>query len=672
MLHDYTHITPESVTSETDAAIARADELVAAAAASLAAPTFDDTLRPLELAGAAVADAYGPGAFMAQVHSDEAVRDAGQEAEERINKWRVGLPFREDVYRAVRTYAETDDAKQLSGERRRLLDFWLRDFRRAGQELEPEQRAELEERRNRMVEIEVAFQRNVNEYEDWIEVTREQLAGLPDEYVEQLKPSETDGTYRVSLDYPEINPFLEQAKDRSLRETLSRKDWNKAVDANRTLLGEALGLRRRIAALLGKPSWAHHSMELKMAGGPERVEEFYETIVPALREAAQREMAEMRSLLQADGYDDDVQSWDWHYYDTRLSREQYGVDQNEVSEYLPLDGVLEGMFAITGDVFGLDYRRVEDAKAWHPSVRLYEIHDRESGELLAHFYADLFPREGKFGHAAAFPLGIGHVKADGNYAKPVNAIVANMTPPSGDRPSLLRHGQHGEVETLFHEFGHILHMSLTHAEFVRFSGAETEWDFVEAPSQIMQHWAWEPDVIERFARHYRTGEPLPRRLAEQMAESRYLNVGVRATRQVWLGSMDLAVHTADESPDLDAVIRDAWAVTGMAYPEDTFYLSGFAHILGGYDAGYYGYLWAEVIGDDMFGRFASEGILSPTVGREYRRTILEPNGSRSADAMLLDFLGRAPSNEAYLRMRGMQAQADQAQIDQAQAEPAPA
>jgi thimet oligopeptidase len=653
MLYDYTAVTAESVASETDAAIARADALVDAAAASVDAPTFDDTLRTLELAAAAVADAYGRGAFMAQVHPEAAVRDAGQEAEERINKWRVALAFREDVYRAVRAYAATDDAQQLTGERTRLLEHWLRDFRRAGQELEPEQRAELERLRNRLVEIEIAFQRNVNEYEDWIEVTRDQLAGLPDDFVERLRAGETPRTYRVSLDYPELNPFLEQARDRSLRETLSRKSWNQAVEANRVLLTEALELRQRVAELLGHPTWAHHAMEVKMAGGPERVQAFYDELVPSLKAAAEREMTEMGRLLEQNGEQGSVQAWDWLYYDTRQSREQYGVDQNEVSEYLPLDGVLDGMFAITGDVFGLDYRRVDDAKAWHPSVQLYEIHDRDSGELLAHFYADLFPREGKYGHAAAFPLVIGRRQADGSYAKPVTAIVANFTPPSGDRPALLRHGQHGEVETLFHEFGHVLHMSLTKAEFVRFSGAETEWDFVEAPSQIMEHWVWEPEVMQRFARHYRTGEPLPEELARKMAESRYLNVGIRATRQVWLGSMDLALHTSTTVPDMDRVMRDAFTVTGIAYPEDTFYLSGFAHLVGGYDAGYYGYLWAEVIGDDMFGRFASQGILTPEVGRAYRRAVLEPNGSRPADEILLEFLGRPPSNETYLRMRGM-------------------
>jgi len=654
MLYDYTRVTAETVTAETDAAVARAEQLVAGAAASAGQPSFDATLRPLELAGVALLQAYGRGAFLAQVHPDEGVRDVAQEADERINKWRVSLPFREDLYRAVSAFAATEEAAAKDGERERLLTFWLRDFRRAGQELAAEPRAELERLRNRLVEIEVAFQRNLNEYEDAIEVTRDRLAGLPDDYVERLKPGKAPDTYRVSLDYPELEPFMNHAHDRSLREELERKNWSKAVDQNRPLLAEALQLRQRAAELLGKPTWAHHAMELKMAGDPQRVQAFYDELTPPLLAAARRELSEMEPMLTGDGHAGGLRAWDWRYYDARQARERHGVDEGQVSEYLPLESVLDGMFALTGDVFGLDYRRVDEPLAWHPSVQLYEIHDRASGELLAHFYADLFPREGKYGHAAAFPLVIGHRREDGAYERPVSAIVANFTPPSEDRPSLLRHGQHGEVETLFHEFGHILHMSLARVEFGRFSGAETEWDFVEAPSQIMEHWAWEPEVLQRFARHFRTGEPIPRALVERMAESRYLNVGLRATRQVFLGTVDLALHAGDGTPDLDEVTRRAYAITGMPYPEGTFFLSGFSHLLGGYDAGYYGYLWAEVIGDDMFGRFAAEGIISPSVGAEYRRAILEPGGSRSADELVADFLGRPPSNDTYLRLRGMQ------------------
>ena len=649
VLHDYTAVTAESVTSATDEAIARAEALVAEAVAA-DPPAFETVLEPLEQAQAAVAEGYGRGAFMGQVHPDAAVRDAGEAAEERINKWRVGLAFREDLYRAVAAAASGPEG--FEGERARLVEHWMRDFRRAGQELTPEARSELERLRTRLVELEVAFQRNVNEARDWIEVTREELAGLPDDYVERLKRGEREGTYQVSLDYPELHPFMAQARDRARREELTRKNWNQAAAANRPLVTEAIALRQRIADLLGHPTWAHHAMEVKMAARPERVQEFYDDLIPPLEAAARREIDALGALARRDGHDG-VQLWDWAYYDNEQSLTDYGVDHNAISEYLPLEQAMQGMFELTGEVFGLTYEQLPDARAWHPSVRLYAIHDRASGELLAHFYADLHPREGKYGHAAAFPLIVGHRGHDGEYVRPVNAIVANFTPPTADRPSLLRHGPHGELETLFHEFGHILHMSLTTAAYTRFSGAETEWDFVEAPSQIMEHWVWEPSVLARFARHFGTGEPLPAELAEKMRAARYINVGIRYARQVFFGTMDVALHTSGASPDLDATIRRAFAVTHLPYPEETFMLGAFAHLMGGYDAGYYGYLWAEVIGDDMFGRFLREGITSPDVGAAYRRTILEPNGSRSADEMVREFLGRDPSNEAFLTLRGM-------------------
>ena len=652
MLHDYTNTTVESVRSAVTDALAEAEALIGQTVASVDAPSFDATMRPLDLAGAAALGGYARGAFMAYVHVDAEVRDAGQAAEEAVQKWNVGLPFREDLYRAVRAFADTPEAAALQGEQKRLLDYWLRDFRRAGHELAPDAKAELESLRQRLVELEVAFARNINDDQEGIEVTRDQLDGLPDDYIERLSPGSEPGTYKVSIKGPELVPFLAQAKDRALREKLFLRNWNSAVPTNRPILEEALGLRHRIAQLFGLPTWAHYALELKMAGSPERVEAFYDEIVPPLRAAAQREVAVLQERAERDGIEGPIQPWDWTYYDNRQSREEHGVDQNLVSQYLPLEPVIDGMFELTSEVFGLEYRKVPDAKAWHPDVTLYEIHDKASGQLIAYFYADLFPREGKFYHAAAFPLELGHRRADGSYALPVSAIVANLTPPGGDRPSLLRHGPRGEVETLFHEFGHILHESLTRAESARFSGAETERDFVEAPSQIMEHWVWQPSVLARFARHHATGEPIPQDLIDRMIASRYLNLGLRGAYQVSYGREDLTIH-GEQPVDLDAAQRDAYAVTSLPYPEGTCQLASFGHLMGGYDAGYYGYLWAEVIGDDLWGRFMDEGITSPGVGMDYRRAILEPNGARSGDEMVADFLGRPASVQNYLRMRDL-------------------
>lgn len=653
MLHDFTNTTVESVQTAVTEALAKANALIERTVASVDAPSFEATMRPLDLAGAAAIRGYAHGAFMAYVHTDSDVRDAGQAGEEAVQKWNVGLPFREDLYRAVRAFADTPEAAALEGEQKRLLEFWLRDFRRAGHELAPEDKAELESLRQRLVELEVAFARNINDDQGAIEVTRDDLAGLPDDYIERLSPGSEPGTYKISIKGPERVPFMAQAHNRELREKLFRMDWTSAVATNRPILEEALKLRHRIAQLFGLPTWAHYALEVKMAGSPERVEQFYAQIVPPLRAAAEREVATLQERAERDGVIGPIQAWDWTYYDDQQSREEHGVDQNLISAYLPLEPVIEGMFTLTAEVFGLEYRRVPNARAWHPDVTLYEIHDKTSGELIAHFYADLFPREGKFYHAAAFPLELGHRRADGSYATPVSAIVANLTPPGPGKPSLLRHGPHGEIETLWHEFGHILHESLTRTESVRFSGAETERDFVEAPSQIMQHWVWQPSVLARFARHHETGEPLPEDLIDRMVGSEYLNVGLRGAWQVSYGAEDMAMHASADPVDIDTAMREAFDVTSLPFPEDTCSVASFGHLMGGYDAGYYGYLWAEVIGDDLWGRFMAEGITSPGVGMAYRRAILEPNGSRSGDDMVADFLGRPAAVENYLRMRDL-------------------
>ncbi len=653
MLFDYSSVTAESVAAVTDAGLAEADDLVARVAAGGApgaAATFDDTMLPLDQALARVQDAYGRGAFMARVHPDRAVRDAGQASEERLAKWRVALPFRGDLYRAVRTYASSAEAQTLAGERRRLVDHWRRDFRRAGQELTPDARAELERLRARLVELEVAFQRNLDEFRDGLELTREELAGLPDSYVERLPAGSRPGTWLVSLEYPSVFPFLDQAERRDLRQQLEFKLFNRGAAINRPVIDEALGIRQQIARLFGLPSWAHYALEVKMAGDPAAVERFYDQLVPPLQEKARDELARLAPLLAADTGDAAIRSWDWRYYENQLRRTDFGLDQNRVAEYFPLEAVMEGMLDLTGDVFGLAYRRLEPAGAWHPDVLLYEIRDRATDGLIAHFYADLFPREGKFGHAAVFQLVSGHRRPDGTYETPVCAIVANLTRPGPGRPSLLRHD---EVVTLFHEFGHVLHHSLSRTEFVRFSGTETEPDFVEAPSQIMEHWAWDPVVLGRFARHYLSHLPIPGDLVAQLVRARDLDIGIRTLRQVSLGMLDMGFHDASAARDLDEVNRRTWSVIGLPFPEGTFYPGGFEHLFGGYDAGYYGYLWSKVYGDDMFSRFRAEGVTNPEVGAAYRREILEAGGSRDAAEMLRAFLGREPSNGAFLELLGI-------------------
>jgi Zn-dependent oligopeptidase len=309
------------------------------------------------------------------------------------------------------------------------------------------------------------------------------------------------------------------------------------------------------------------------------------------------------------------------------------------------------MFDLVQETFGLEFREVPNPDAWHPDVRLFAIHDAASGEELSHFYLDLFPREGKYGHAAEFPLIMSRRLEDGSYQNPVCAMVANFTKPTASAPSLL---QHGEVETLFHEFGHVLHQNLGRTELARFAGTNVERDFVEAPSQIMQHWVWRADVLRRFARHHQSGEPIPDRLVEQLVAARQLNVAVQQLRQLQYGWWDQTMHGTEPEVDLDRILREGARLGLMPFHEGTFALASFGHLMGGYDAAYYGYMWSEVFGDDMFSRFEEEGVTNPDVGMAYRREVLEKGGSVDADQMLTRFLGREPENTAFLRKLGIE------------------
>jgi len=642
MLYNYTSITESSVGAVVEDAISRGEELIAGVVA--APPSWETTMAPLNEIAALVVQAAGQGPFMARVHPDKGVRDAAQAAEERITKWQSDLVFRRDLYEAVETFAATEEAASLEGEPARLLEFVRRDLRRAGHALAERQRSELQSLRTRLVELGVAFTRNIDEYEDWLDLTRDELDGLSDDYVARLRPGSDDDTYRVSLDYPEYYPFMDLARRRDLRERLQYKAWNKARDDNLPLLEEALKVRLDMARLLGLPSWAHYAMEEKMAKDPETVESFYAELIPPLQAKAASELDDLRATMDGD----DLQSWDLRYLHTKVKRQRFGIDPNEVAAYFPLEQVFEGMFEITGEAFGLTYRRIDNPAAWHPDVTTYEILDRDGGERLATFFADMFPREGKFGHAAAFDLYPGHEARDG-YRLPVTAIVANLTKPTADSPSLLKHE---EVVTLFHEFGHVLHNSLGHTRFVRFTGFNTEWDFVEAPSQIMEHWCWKPEVLRRFARHHKTGEPIPEDLVQRLAEARDLHIALLTLRQISFGLLDMAFHGPDEQKDLFDITKGTAEVAMFPYHEGTFFAAGFGHLFG-YDAGYYGYLWSKVFGDDMFSRFEEEGILNPQIGRAYRSKILERGGSRDAGDLLRDFLGREPSKDAFLGYLGI-------------------
>ncbi|HEY4670103.1 MAG TPA: M3 family metallopeptidase [Tepidiformaceae bacterium] len=652
-LIDFPSLTPEVLGEACESAMRRCDEMVAAI---VAVPdrerSFANTLLALEEATEHVGLASGAYAFMAYVSADEALREAAREWDEKLDKYMVGLAFREDLYAAIRAYAETDEAKALSGEDARLLEFELRDYRRNGFELPAEQRQRVRELFDRLVELGIQFRNAIDDWEDGIWVRREDLAGLPDAFIDNLKSEEHEGEQRyfVSLDYPEIQPFLSNAESEEWRRELFTKDQRKGGQENIARLEEAIRLRSEVAALLGYDSWAAYVVEVKMAKERQSVDSFLADLRGKLRVKAQADMVGLAESKKEDVGSEDVHIWDWRFYHNRLLRTKYSVDEFEVAKYFPLDACIDGLFEVTQQMLGVRYKPVADAATWHSDVQTFDIYEADGSGPFARFHMDLFPRPNKYGHAAAFTLRRGRQLADGSYQSPVSAIVANFTKPTPTQPSLLRHS---EVVTLFHEFGHILHQTLTRTRRARFSGTATERDFVEAPSQMLEHWCWDAGVLRSFSRHYESGEPLPEALLEAMVAAKNLDSGVIMLRQVYFASLDFAYHSPGFGGDTTKVTEELHAITGFPYTPGTHFQSGFGHLFG-YDAGYYGYLWSHVFGDDMYTRFEATSPLDAKIGAEYRQRVLERGGAVDGDELVRSFLGREPNSDAFLRGLGLE------------------
>ena len=664
-LYDYTAVTPDAIREGCEQAMRRSDDLLARiAAVPDAQRSFENSVLPLEAVSELLGEASGRYGFLSHVHADKAIRDVAHEYEQRLDSYSTALGFREDIYAALHAVADGPAAGTLDAEQARLLAFELRDFRRNGMQLPPAQRARLQELKQRLVALGIEFHRHIDEYQDAILVARDQLSGLPDSYIDGLRREETElGTrYRVSLDYTELFPFLDNADAAGLRRELFAKNQNKAAGGNVERLEEAIAFRDEVATTLGYESWAAYALEVKMAKTPAAALDFLADLERRVRPKAERDLELLRrSRATHLGAPGPVEIWDWRYYTQRVLREQHQVDQFEVARYFPLGAVLDGLFDLCQRLVGVRFVSLPQARAWNPEVRLFAVEDAAGGEPIGHFYMDLHPRPDKFGHAAAFTLRGGRRLPDGSYRRPVSAIVANFTKPAAASPSLLRHS---EVVTLFHEFGHILHQVMTRARFARFAGTNVEHDFVEAPSQMLEHWCWEPAVLRGFTRHYQTGEPIPEALVQRMVAAKNVGSGIAALRQIFFGRLDLAYHGPGARKDSDRIARELHGITGFDFVEGTHFQAGFGHLFG-YDAGYYGYMWSKVYGDDMFTRFqrgaddtftrferAAAG--DSAVGRDYRRLILERGGSVDGDVLVRDFLGREPQRAAFLRDLGLE------------------
>jgi Zn-dependent oligopeptidase len=615
------------------------------------ARTFENTPWALDRALYDLSDQTASDTFLEQVAVSSSVRDAGNQCDVMLSQFGVDVYSREDLYKAIKEYAAKNEP--LKGEDARLLEKTLLDFRRSGLELPPATRAQVSEIRKTLAKLEADFGKNINESKDYALFTRAELDGAPESFVAKL---DMEGDkYKVGVDYPTYFPFMENVRDPQSRRVLEGKFNNRAARLNLPIFQEALKLRLKAANLLGYETHADYATEENMAKNPKTINAFLERLRGKLKPLGQEELEVLLAFKRAmEGRSSDgiFHAWDWRYYDNLLNKTKYDVDQEKVREYFPADLVVEQMLNVYQKLLGVRFRQIPDGVSWHPDVKLFEITDASGGAPIGYFYMDLFPREGKYGHAAAFNMVTARAMPDGTYQKPVSAIVANFDKPSADRPSLLNHD---EVETIFHEFGHIMHQTLTKAKYGRFSGSNVARDFVEAPSQMLENFVWDPVVLASLSGHYKDrSKKLPKDLLDKMLAARNADVGLINLRQLLFGMVDMAYHghypPSDTTKLYGKVSKD---VSLIPMSEGTHPEASFGHLMGGYDAGYYGYLWSKVYAQDMFSVFKADGVVSPAVGRRYRTEILEKGSSRDEMDSLKAFLGREPSEEPFLESIGL-------------------
>jgi thimet oligopeptidase len=609
--------------------------------------TVDETLaRYNELLTAASASNALAG-LMSEVHPDEAIRDAARECEQEVSRFYSDLALDREMYDALA-------AVEVSGadaETQRFVSHTLRDYQRAGVDKPPEVRARLKQIDEELTKLGQSFSKNISEDVRAIEVADPaRLAGLPADFI-AAHPPDRDGKIRITTDYPDYNPFITYAADDGLRHQLYVAFRSRGDQHNEATLREILKLRAEKAALLGFANWADYITADKMIGSGARAAEFIDKVWKLASPRADQDYKELLRQLQelAPGATA-VADWQKMWLENLVKKQRYEVDAGEVRQYFPYDHVLAGLLEITAEIFDLTYVAAGDAERWHPSVLVYDVVRRQGADRikLGRIYLDMHPRDGKYKHAAQFPLkdGVRDVQL------PEGVLVCNFPAPDPGgpgRPASAGLMEHDDVVTMFHEFGHLMHHVLGgHQTWISLSGIATEWDFVEAPSQMFEEWAWSYDTLKRFARHHETGEVIPRSLVDNMRRADKFGLGTATVQQIFYAAISLGFHRSD--PDaldqLTEVQRLQKRYTPFAYVPGTRFHTSFGHLVG-YSAMYYTYLWSLVIAKDLLTPFQARGLMSTEVTYAYRDKVLVPGGSRDAADLVRDFLGRSYDFAAY-------------------------
>ncbi len=667
-LPNFTQIKPETIQADLKNLLTTNKTTINNLLTSIEQPTWSNLIQPLDELSTTLHRYWSPIAHLHAVKDNPTLREAYNEGLLMISDYATELSHHAGLFHAIETLAKSDEFQTLSTSQKTVIEHDLRDFRLAGIHLPDEQKKHYAELQQSLTKLESQFEQHLLDASDhWVRhvVDVSELDGLP-EYAlnsarEEAQRRHIPG-WVITLKAPSYLAIMQHAKHRNLREEIYTAYVARASDAgphagcwdNSTIMVEILKKRHEEAVLLGFNNYAELSLATKMAKTPTEVLEFLKNLSQLAKDAAKKEVDELRAFAKSEGFKEDLKPWDIAYYSEALRKKRYDFSQEELRPYFQQDRVLKGLFKLVQRLFSIRIEACELFDRWHEDVELFAIYDLK-GNLRSYFYLDLYARSQKRGGAWMDDCQARRLNAQGEIETPIAFLTCNFSSPSVGQPALL---DHDEIETLFHEFGHGLHHMLTQINEGPVSGIRgVAWDAVELPSQFMEHWCWQPEVLKSMSCHIETGEVLPDALINKLIASKNFQSALQLLRQNEFALFDFKLHmtSIEQSKDIQDLldgIRQEYSVL----PQASFnrFQHSFSHIFaGGYAAGYYSYKWAEVLASDAFGRFEEEGLFNEEIGQDFLQSILERGGSEDAMTLFIEFRKRRPTIDALLRHTGI-------------------
>jgi thimet oligopeptidase len=587
--------------------------------------------------------------IIGQVHPDKQMRDTALEAVVILEKLSVDL-FDQNyrLYQAVKAYAEGNAlAETLDDEQRYFLSETMRDYKRSGMELPTQQREQIKTLEKELSDLTTQFDNNISNETRTIAVAENELSGLNKEYIATLK-KESDGLYQLGTDYPTVTMVMQHCTNAQTRKKMFDLFNNRAYPENKSLLDTIIQKRHELAVLLGYESYAEYSISNLMATSTDRVETFLNEIIDKAQPKEQKEFQQLTQQLP-DGVilttDGKMQQYDRGFVNESYKKRQYNLDDRTIAEYFPMEHTIQALLDIYTQFMNLGFKQVPCTGLWDREVRVLQVTDTHTHKDLGYLFLDLYPRPGKYTHACFIGLIPAHYSNQNPNHVAAGVVLANFPAPTEHKPSLLKLN---DVRTFFHEFGHALHALLGRTEMYGFSGTRVKRDFVEMPSQMLEEWLWDKEILQKVSKHYSSGEPLPDTMIDSIIALKNFDTGSTTLQQAYYAKFSLECFKKNVGIDVKALQDDLYKKirSDMQMVPDNHFYASFGHLTG-YGAGYYGYLWSKVFALDLFGVIKKQGLLNQEIGRKYVNSILVPGGSKDPNALLIDFLGRDPNQEAF-------------------------